>query len=762
MAAYDDTATEALVLDDAGYTATQKQFPEENILLRYRMDQRSGDWVYPESTAKDLADFGGAGALALRMSGGTNGLTSWVEGAASVGEFHASVATNWTTSSYTLGLTGSVLNCSGFSSIYHRQREMFAAYAPASFSMWIKGDWDALFLRSTGANTPVVLFHHGAITLSTGKTTDTNSGRFSISIYNNNLVLSYVYTTDPAVAGVAYSIDIPLVNAGLHSGWNNIVAVFRPSRVILYVNGVEVGSLSHSPSRYFRVNTTAYGFSCGVGTSYSSTAAIVVFPSTGFVGALDEVVVWNKALTPAEVQGVYSSPNYEPYLYAGVSIDSVSTYGAQDYLELVEALAVGAYLYGGYNMAANTAFEVAPGVGYVHGAAASEIMYEWLSDKVSASEVTSALYKFFFTSAELVSLSSPVLDQQQFADLVAETINIYAALAFTDAPAANEVIQVADTLNAGGSIFNLAGAENVSISARLIGAWLCALLEGLTFTATAAGRGEYLLALAERIATTATPASQHEANMLATIVVSFAETVTAGKGAGVTDEVLLNADTLNRLVASLITLEGVDVLGVTTPEGVLRLYAADDTIINAEVASSAVLREALEAGVAFSLSFTLDGEAYTGWVMNTKNFAVTEYQNFPFNSFCKIGSAYLGANSEGLYVLEGADDAGTNIDATFSLGITDFGSDKLKELDSIYLGFKLNGDMLLKTISEDGVERVYTVTGDTTKLHTRRVHPLAKGLRAMYWQLEMSNVDGVDFELDTVEFMPVVLSRRVR
>lgn len=250
--------------------------------------------------------------------------------------------------------------------------------------------------------------------------------------------------------------------------------------------------------------------------------------------------------------------------------------------------------------------------------------------------------------------------------------------------------------------------------------------------------------------------------MLATIVVSFAETVTAGKGAGVTDEVLLNADTLNRLVASLITLEGVDVLGVTTPEGVLRLYAADDTIINAEVASSAVLREALEAGVAFSLSFTLDGEAYTGWVMNTKNFAVTEYQNFPFNSFCKIGSAYLGANSEGLYVLEGADDAGTNIDATFSLGITDFGSDKLKELDSIYLGFKLNGDMLLKTISEDGVERVYTVTGDTTKLHTRRVHPLAKGLRAMYWQLEMSNVDGVDFELDTVEFMPVVLSRRVR
>ncbi len=243
---------------------------------------------------------------------------------------------------------------------------------------------------------------------------------------------------------------------------------------------------------------------------------------------------------------------------------------------------------------------------------------------------------------------------------------------------------------------------------------------------------------------------------------TVASFLASGKGGNLLDGVDVEVELISKLTAlhvlsvrsSISTVsENTCRFSVISPEGVDIFDGAT---------TSAVVQALLADGVLFAIDFGIGGQTYSGWVMNTKNFAVTEYQNFPFNSFCKIGSAYLGASSAGLYVLEGADDAGTNIDATFSLGITDFGSDKLKELDSIYLGFKLNGDMLLKTISEDGVERVYTVTGDTTKLHTKRVHPLAKGLRAMYWQLEMSNVDGVDFELDTVEFMPVVLSRRVR
>lgn len=762
MASYDDTATEALVLDDAGYTATQKTFPEENILLRYRMDQRSGDWVYPESTAKDLANYGGAGTLALRMSGGTNGLTTWAEGTAAVGEFHASIATNWTTSSYTLGLTGSVLNCSGFSSIYHRQQELFDAYAPASFSMWVKGDWDSLFARSTGANTPVVLFHHGAISLTTGLANGTTYSRFALAVYNNTLVLSYVYTTSPASAGTIYTISTSQAASGLHSGWNNIVAVFAPSVVHLYVNGVEVGALTHSPSRYFlSPTTTAYGFSCGVGTSYSSPAAIGVFPATGFVGALDEVVVWNKALTPAEVRGVYSSPNYEPYLYAGVSVDSTATYGAQDVVALVESLLAGEAATGAYSAALSSSLEVSPGIGFVHGSEASEIIYAWLSDRVDTLPALSALYLFFQQASEIVGVSPSTLDQHQLHDLVSELLNAYEGLSFTDAPAANEVISVAETIAAGGSLYNLAGAESLSVAARLLGAWIAILLESIELDAVPEWRVEYLLSLVERLAVTGSLTSQLEAEVLASTALAFSELTLGGKGADAEDEISALAVLLDRVLANNALIETATLLGTTTLEGRL-VFSVSDVVISAGVpTSTALVQEALEAGVAFAVNFGIGGQTYSGWVMNTKNFAVSEYQDYPFNSFCYAHGKYLGANENGIYELTGGTDAGEDIQATLRLGVTDFNLPNRKIIDSVYLGFRADGTMLLKTIADDHTELLYEVDKTEGRLHRRRIHPMAKGLKAVYWQFELANVNGSDFELSEVEFFPVIMKRTV-
>jgi hypothetical protein len=38
---------------------------------------------------------------------------------------------------------------------------------------------------------------------------------------------------------------------------------------------------------------------------------------------------------------------------------------------------------------------------------------------------------------------------------------------------------------------------------------------------------------------------------------------------------------------------------------------------------------------------------------------------------------------------------------------------------------------------------------------------IGKGLRSRYWQFELVNIDGADFDLDTIEFHPVLLTRRV-
>jgi hypothetical protein len=38
---------------------------------------------------------------------------------------------------------------------------------------------------------------------------------------------------------------------------------------------------------------------------------------------------------------------------------------------------------------------------------------------------------------------------------------------------------------------------------------------------------------------------------------------------------------------------------------------------------------------------------------------------------------------------------------------------------------------------------------------------VGQGLRSRYWQFELTNVDGGDFELDVLELYPLFLGRRV-
>ncbi|MDO5691113.1 MAG: hypothetical protein Q4G70_01355 [Pseudomonadota bacterium] len=64
----------------------------------------------------------------------------------------------------------------------------------------------------------------------------------------------------------------------------------------------------------------------------------------------------------------------------------------------------------------------------------------------------------------------------------------------------------------------------------------------------------------------------------------------------------------------------------------------------------------------------------------------THYTNYDFDSFARIGDHYYGCRHDGLYVLDGADDAGTPIGAAFGLGQLDFGNPQLKTVAHCYLG----------------------------------------------------------------------------
>lgn len=209
------------------------------------------------------------------------------------------------------------------------------------------------------------------------------------------------------------------------------------------------------------------------------------------------------------------------------------------------------------------------------------------------------------------------------------------------------------------------------------------------------------------------------------------------------DTLEIDGDLVGKLILTETISETLDVDGARTINGVWQAS-------NAEV---------IQFGVALALSGATGSEVYTGWAVNTRNFAVSAYKNFEFNSLCSLDGVVIGATDDGLYELTGDDDAGTDIAAHLRTGAMDFGVSQKKRIPEAWIGQRRDGKLVLKTITDEETERWYELRNPVDGLKEQRVK-MAKGVKANYWEFELHNVDGADFELDYIELTPVVLSRR--
>lgn len=148
---------------------------------------------------------------------------------------------------------------------------------------------------------------------------------------------------------------------------------------------------------------------------------------------------------------------------------------------------------------------------------------------------------------------------------------------------------------------------------------------------------------------------------------------------------------------------------------------------------------------------------FSAWAVNTTTAAVSEYTNFEFNSFADIYPHYVAAASTGLYTLVGDTDAGTNVIGKIRSGYAQFGGANLATLDMAYLGVRGAGDYVFRVVTADGQSYDYAVTAVDMK--TARIQ-LGRGLRARYIAIELES-SGQDFDLESVEILPLALSRRV-
>lgn len=159
-------------------------------------------------------------------------------------------------------------------------------------------------------------------------------------------------------------------------------------------------------------------------------------------------------------------------------------------------------------------------------------------------------------------------------------------------------------------------------------------------------------------------------------------------------------------------------------------------------------------------------ELSQGWVMNTEGAQpISEYSNYTFNSLAYGTEQMLGAADDGIYELDGDTDEGESITAELTTMMLDFATSRLKRIRSAYIGYTAAGQLVLKVRSvRNGelVEHWYTCekTTDQPAPGENRVL-IGQGLRSRYWQFELTNVDGADFEVDQLELYPLILSRRV-
>lgn len=176
------------------------------------------------------------------------------------------------------------------------------------------------------------------------------------------------------------------------------------------------------------------------------------------------------------------------------------------------------------------------------------------------------------------------------------------------------------------------------------------------------------------------------------------------------------------------------------------------------------LQNVTDQGGAY-VTFKVSGALVQGWVMNLEGEnPISEYRGFDFNSFARIGGTYFAASDSGIYRLGGDTDNGEQIDAHIRTMMHDFGSTAQKRVVAAYLGYTSSGTMVLKVRSVDQgqlVEHWYEAQEVTADAPRENFRTLGRGLKSRYWQFELANVDGADFEIDQLQLQPIMLKRRV-
>jgi hypothetical protein len=150
-------------------------------------------------------------------------------------------------------------------------------------------------------------------------------------------------------------------------------------------------------------------------------------------------------------------------------------------------------------------------------------------------------------------------------------------------------------------------------------------------------------------------------------------------------------------------------------------------------------------------------------VINTENFALSEYSNYAFNSFTHFNGKDIGCKSDGIYELAGNDDNGIGISALVRFPTVDLEENLAKRLKELIYTGRNSGILVFKVIENENTTGAYSYNTElaTSTIHWERIKT-GKGRRSRFVTVELSNFNGCDFDINSLRGLadPIPQKRR--
>ena len=340
------------------------------------------------------------------------------------------------------------------------------------------------------------------------------------------------------------------------------------------------------------------------------------------------------------------------------------------------------------------------------------------------------------TVAETTGIQTTIVQKYFKTDSTSDEVRVADVMAVLGnyRPTVADLISIATSVTKGQRV---TATDGIGVASLAKAAYALRIIEELGLTSVVLGKSIQKLTVAETT------------RLLDSIFNFFAEGIAETVGIG-----------FSSVQTKLAVKSATDSIGIAPSVArvlVLRISATDRVNIDDIDLEKMLFRPSPADLIEISAAYIAPNDVFTTWNVNAITGAVSQYDNYSFNSFANFGQMYIGADENGLYELNGCNDEGSAIIARIKSGLAQLTESRFTMIRDAYIGMRSDGTFVLRITT--GEKEVYDYTFDNQNMKTTRVQ-LGKGMRTRYASFELIST-GSDFDLDSVEFIPLSSVRRV-